>query len=266
MSINPLVLLSISDQYTRNQVQKNNILTTGLLIGTKSVAGEYKLLHSIAACDRSKLRARIEQYRIIHSDCEPLGLYVAGASVAEAHAVLATTPSDLTTVLGLHDFVFLEVSFNNTSEPYKLTRILLDKGVVIQREGCSIKSAPCACGKVVIGDLARTDNRGGDWEAQLNNEIGIFKRAKGTLSDKMDRLKEYQEAVKSGKVEADAELLEEIASLQNEMHTGVIGGEVTSEVVVEAIARMAVAMKRSGNIEKGGSRPSGVQKLRQSNR
>ena len=242
-TVSPVVLLNISDQATRSQVQKTSFPVCGVLLGRKLVSGAVYIGHSIpqTTSDQSILASRIGQYKVIHPDLEVIGIY-------SLVSVSAEDLQSLVVFLRLADFFHLQISFATPATPYALARCIVDRGsALVVEPTLPVRTAACAWGKVAVADLSRTEGRGGDWQAQLQNELTLFSRAKTTLHRKLETLREYERAVQTGNLAGDAELLEEIGSLTSELERGVISGCIPNASTAEGIARLGVVMTKVGS-------------------
>ena len=241
VTVDPLVLLNISDHLTRKQVQNIVFPAIGLILGTRSSSGDLQIRHSIAYLGNSvALSERVTQFRVIHPSFEVLGVYSMSTESDSSHLqTLASSP-------GFQELYHLEISFQapSSSIPFTLTRCVLSNGCIVPAENVEIVCAPCKCGKVVISDLAQSDSRSGDWDAQLKSEMGVFERAKATFNEKIGNMLQYEKMATSDEIKGDPELIEEIGNLKAELEAGVIPGNIPNEISVQAIVRMALAMKR----------------------
>jgi hypothetical protein len=243
-TVDPLVLLNISDHLTRKQVQNLSHPVCGLILGTRTSSGEVVVAHSIAySGNLLTLSERLAQFRVIYTSFEPLGVYsVSGESCIFELQTLASNR-------GFQELYHLEVSFQSPSSiPLTLTRCVMSNGSLVPAELLDARCVPCKCGKIVISDLGQSDSRSGDWDAQLESEITIFERAKSTFNEKIGNILMYEQAVACGQVQdVDQELLEEIGKLKAELEAGVISGNIANEISVQGIVRMALAMNRQNS-------------------
>jgi len=239
ISLHPLVIINISDHYTREKVLKDDVRVFGILIGSQK-GRKVEIFNSFAflltlehAIDVEYLSTKIDQFKTVFEDYELLGWYSTSPNIQsydmEVHQQLMKfNESPL--------YLILDPIINPLSRELPLT--LVEAGIKIENDTPILRFAKVPykiettdAERIAVDHVAKSNNSS-DEGSKLTSHLFNMHNAIKMLNMRIKLLVTFLHAQKSGEIPYDYSLLRRINSLTN-LLPAIDGDNFTQEFLNE---------------------------------
>jgi len=237
ISLHPLVIINISDHFTREKVTKDNVRVFGILIGSQK-GRKVEIFNSFAfllgkdnVVDNEYLTTKIEQFKKVFEDYELLGWYSTSANIQsydmDVHQqIMKFNESPLYLILDPASILSRELPIS-----------LLEAGIKIENDTPVLRFAKVTykiettdAERIAVDHVAKTNNS--DEGSKLTSHLFNMHNAIKMLNIRVKLIIAFLETQKSGQIPIDYSLLRRINSLTNLLPT-IDGDNFTQEFLNE---------------------------------
>ncbi|KAL9642201.1 hypothetical protein ABK040_007203 [Willaertia magna] len=234
--IHPLIIINISDHYTRKkyQLKQGSVMNDssmdskvlGILFGTQEgrkveVRTSFEMIFSVEKSghiniDHTYLQEKVEQYKQVYKNYDVLGWYATGTEIRPEYTqiqeeVMRYNESPLVLLCGTNFGVnqkelplyVYESNINNTDKSMNWASL----NFKIETEESE---------RIVVDQVNRMDKRDGS-TSSLIPQFNTLSNAIQMLTQRVEILIKYLELVKQGVIEPDHKKLREISSLSHRL-------------------------------------------------
>jgi len=237
ISLHPLVIINISDHYTREKVSKENARVFGILLGTQKgrkveVSTSFAiLLTKENVVDNEYLSTKIEQFKKVFEDYELLGWYSTSSNIQsydmDVHQqIMKFNESPLYLILDPLSILSRELPLT-----------LLEAGIKIENDAPVLRFAKVTykiettdAERIAVDHVAKTNS--GEEGSKLTTHLYNMFNAIKMLNIRVKLIIAFLEQQKSGQIPVDYSLLRRINSLTNLLPT-IDGDSFTQEFLNE---------------------------------
>jgi len=221
VALHPLVIMNISDHYTRIKAQEGIIPTVyGALLGKQNgrhleLFNSFELQYSTEnGIDMEYFRIKEEQFRQVFTDLDILGWYTVGTPIANEKDI--TIQKQLLTAnesLLLLKLDPISQSSNLPVTVYESTLDIVDEQPRMLFIEVAYTLVTEEAERIGVDHVARLSNAGSSSTSQVSEYMQVQKSAVKMLHSRINIILEYVKAVKNGEVEVNHEILRDCMSL-----------------------------------------------------
>jgi len=247
IKLHPLVIINISDHWTRAKVQNNvkNPRVVGAIVGiqngrTVEIFNSYELAYkeegSLVNIDLEYLMMKSEQFKKVFATYDFLGWYSTGSGVTQDDL---TTQKQLSEINESPLYLLLDTVAASRPETKDIPisimeseiRIISDQPTMFfSKVPYQIESGEAE--RISVDHIARITPSGDSNTSQISTHLTGIHNSIGMLATRLRILKSFLEAVKSGKIAADPGLLRQLGSLCNQL-PALHSDELKNDFIVE---------------------------------
>jgi len=221
ISLHPLVIINMSDHFTREKVSKENARVFGILIGSQKgrkveICNSFAFLLTNNVVDNGYLETKIEQFKKVFEDYELLGWYSTSTNIdkydMEVHQqIMKFNESPL--------YLIMDPNASPLSRELPIT--LVEAGIKIEKDQPVLRFAKVTfkiettdAERIAVDHVARSGNSN-DEGSKLTSHLFNMHNAIKMLNMRVKLIVAFLEALKSGQIAYDYSLLRRINSLTN---------------------------------------------------
>ncbi|XP_065177957.1 COP9 signalosome complex subunit 6-like [Sycon ciliatum] len=228
VAVHPLVVMNISDQYTREKVRHTNGLAiVGALLGRQSGREievcnsfdlKYHVIDNAVVIDMPFLKQRDTQYKQVFKNLELLGWYTAGSQPAgEREEKLL---HQLTSFNENPIWLKFNPQSDGLKQPITLYETVFDvtsSGPVVQFVEVNTSLAAEEAERICVDHVARLRHQNASEESQVAGPLSSQASAIRMLQTRIVLLQEYIKAVQDGSLPGNMDVQRSISSLCNRL-------------------------------------------------
>jgi len=230
LKLHPLVIINISDHWTRARVQgkKSNPRVIGALVGVQTgreleIYNSFELPYEVkdghTIIKTEYLNKKQEQFKKVFKDYEFMGWYASGAGIVPADMEIHKQISEFN-----ENPLYLQLNTQITTAQRELPINIYESELRIVDESPTqlfvkvpYKIETGEAERISVDHIARINPTGGAGATQLASHMTAVFNAITMLNQRIKILMTFLDATKGGKIPTDHSLLRRIASLTNQL-------------------------------------------------
>lgn len=220
VALHPLVILNISDHYTRIKAQGSALHAYGALLGQQSgrhleIFNSFEMIYSVSdGIDMDYFRSKEEQFRQVFTDLDFLGWYTVGTSVpsesdVKIHKQMVTV-NENSILMKLNP---MSISSNLPVTIYESVIDIVEHQSRMTFNQVTYTLVTEEAERIGVDHVGRVKTTGISEKSQVSEYMQVQRSAIKMLQDRIKYILQYVKAVKTGELPVNQDIMREVSSL-----------------------------------------------------